>query len=237
MPKLDLSKAIRIKGPSGEISALKGVGFSWSIPDSSRVAYRFWRFELITASATNFYHGIGDIQFYERLGGQSIAKRLVGGVGEATASNSVDLLGATNQNPFLYWATSFGNGVNRNATFEFDEEVSLSSFQIQAPESSSAATYTPVGFNLYGSNDGTNFTLVETYDDNGVNYAPGEKRTHEVPDALPLPALTNYLSRSHVIHGRNPGINVKQAATYVVGQKGAGIYNRKSQTFIIYDGA
>ena len=126
---------------------------------SGGFSYRYWRFQINSANGPSEYGGAAEVELRGSIGGADLSSPSSSVTSNAVSYPGYLLTNVVDNSRSTVWATTVNPPFPYNLTVDLGSQRSVVEVAF-APEVVARA---PNSLSIYGSNDGSTFTLVRTF--------------------------------------------------------------------------
>ena len=126
---------------------------------SGGFSYRYWRFQINSANGDSAYGGAAEIELRGSIGGSDLSSPSSLVTSDASSYPGHPLTNVVDNRLSTVWATTGNPSFPYYITVDLGSELSVVEVAF-APET---VTRAPQSLSIYGSNNGSTFTLVRTF--------------------------------------------------------------------------
>ena len=126
---------------------------------SGGFSYRYWRFQINSANGDSGYGGAAEVELRGSIGGADLSYPSSFVTSNITNYPGYPLTNVVDNRLSTFWTTTVNPSFPYYITVDLGSELSVVEVAF-APET---VTRAPRSLSIYGSNDGSTFTLVRTF--------------------------------------------------------------------------
>ena len=126
---------------------------------SGGFSYRYWRFQINNANGDSEYGGAAEVELRGSIGGSDLSSPSSVVTTDAVTYPGYLISNVVDNNLYTFWITAANPSFPYSITVDLGSQLSV----VEVAFAPQTVTRAPNSLSIYGSNNGSTFTLVRTF--------------------------------------------------------------------------